>query len=129
MPTPQELMEIGAKVVEMNNNDQSWECVEQLCTTDLISAEAAIMPGDDSNEVQGLDAIKAKHEWWESANDIHSTKAEGPFIHGHDRFCVIFDMDITEKETGQRSQMREVATYYVNDAGKIFREEFAYAIG
>jgi ketosteroid isomerase-like protein len=37
-------------------------------------------------------------------------------------------MDVTNKESGQRVQMREVGIYQVKD-GKIVREEFAYALG
>ena len=86
------------------------------------------MPGMDSPEATGLAAIQAKGEWWYNAHEVHEMKAEGPFVHGDDRFSVIFDMDVTNKESGQRTQMREVGTYYVND-GKITREEFAYALG
>lgn len=79
--------------------------------------------------MQFLEAIIAKGEWWFANNEIHDFKAEGPFVHGNDRFCVIFDMDVTNKESGQRNAMREIATYYVNEDGKITREEFAYAMG
>lgn len=129
MATPQELMDIGTQLVQMNNNDQSRDCVAQLYASDCISAEAVAMPGQQSNEAAGLEAIYAKHDWWESANEVHGTSAEGPFVHGDDRFCVIFEMDVTEKSSGERSQMREVATYYVNADNKICREEFAYALG
>ena len=129
MANPQQLMEIGAKLVQMNNAHQSRQCVEQLYAKDCFSAEAVAQPGQDSNEVHGVEAIFAKHDWWEGAFTEHSSSAEGPFVHGEDRFCVIFEMDVTENESGKRSQMREVATYYVNEDNKICREEFAYALG
>jgi len=129
MASPQDLMQIGQKLVEYNNNDQSRKCVEEMYAQDCVSAEAAAMPGEDSNEVKGVDAIFAKHDWWESANEVHSSSAEGPFVHGDDRFCVIYEMDVTDKESGERMQMREVATYYVDSDNKICREEFAYALG
>jgi len=129
MPSAQDLMQIGQKVVEMNNQGQYDELMAELYTSDAVSAEATTMPGKDSPEDAGLDAIKAKGEWWFSNHEIHEFKAEGPFVHGTDRFCVIFDMDTTNKPSGERWKMREVATYYVNDAGKIYREEFAYALG
>ncbi len=129
MATAQDLMKIGTQLVHMNNANQSRDCVAQIYAADCVSAEAAAMPGQDSNEVQGLDAIYAKHDWWESANEVHSSSAEGPFVHGDDRFCVIFEMDVTDKQSGERTQMREVATYYVNSDNKICREEFAYALG
>ncbi len=129
MASPEELMQIGQKVVEMNNQDKSRDCVNQLYAQDCVSAEAMPMPGQDSNEVQGVEAILAKHEWWESGNEVHSSSAEGPFAFGDDRFCVIYEMDVTDKASGERVQMKEVATYYLNSENKICREEFAYPLG
>ena len=86
------------------------------------------MPGQSSAEAVGLDAIRGKHEWWYGAHDVHSSEAQGPYIHGDNRFSVIFNMDVTNKESGERSQMQEVGQYYVNEQGQIFREEFSYAV-
>ena len=58
--------------------------------------------------------------------DVISTKG-GPFPHGNDRFCVMFDYDVTNKPSGQRFQMEEVGLYTVAD-GKISKEEFFYAM-
>jgi hypothetical protein len=129
MASSEELMQIGQKVVEMNNQDKSRDCVNQLYAQDCVSAEAMAMAGQDSNEVQGVEAILAKHEWWESGNEVHSSSAEGPFAFGDDRFCVIYEMDVTDKASGERVQMKEVATYYLNSENKICREEFAYPLG
>lgn len=128
MHTPQELMTIGSRLVELCNAGQDTECLNELYAADAVSVEAAPMPGQDSAEAQGLDAIRGKHEWWNGAHEVHESKAEGPFVHGGDRFHVIFDIDVTTKETGERAKMQEVASYYVKD-GKIVREEFAYAMG
>jgi len=128
MATPQELMQIGGQLVQLCNEGKDSECLDQLYTADAVSAEAVPMPGQDSAEAPGLEAIRGKHEWWYANNEVHSSQAEGPFVHGDDRFNVIFSMDVTDKNTGERTQMREVATYYVNEAGKIHREEFAYPL-
>lgn len=128
MHTPQELMTIGSRLVELCNAGQDSECLNELYASEAVSVEAAPMPGQDSAEVRGLDGIRGKHEWWNGAHEVHETKAEGPFVHGDDRFHVIFSMDVTEKESGNRMQMQEVASYYVKD-GKIVREEFAYPMG
>jgi hypothetical protein len=84
------------------------------------------MPGAESAETRGIEGIRGKHVWWEQAMEMHSGKVEGPFLHGDDRFAVIFEFDATERATGRRNQMREVAIYTVNPAGKIVREEFFY---
>ena len=77
-------------------------------------------------ETHGLAGIHGKHDWWENANITHGTTVEGPFPHGEDRFAVVFGMDVEDKESHKRTQMREVAVYHVA-GGKIVREEFFYA--
>ncbi len=126
MATPQELMQLGSTLVEHCNQGREAELMQNHYAQDAVSVEAVAMQ-DGSTEAVGLEAIMAKGEGWMNAHDVHSMKAEGPFVHGDDRFSVIFDMDFTNKESGQRAQMREVGTYFVND-GKITREEFAYAV-
>jgi len=99
----------------------------ELYDPDAVSVEAMAMPGGGDRETRGVDGIRGKHEWWDSAMEVHSASAEGPFVHGDDRFAVIFEFDATERTTGKRSGMREVAIYTVDDAGKIVREEFYYS--
>jgi hypothetical protein len=50
--------------------------------------------------------------------------AEGPFPNGGE-FAVIFDLDMTEKATGDRKLTREVGIYSVAE-GRIVREKFYY---
>ncbi len=127
MPTPQELMQLGQALVEHCSNQNEQTLQDNYYAQDAVSVEAVAMP-DGNAEAVGLAAIKAKNEWWYGAHELHSSKVEGPFVHGDDRFSVIFDIDVTQKESGQRMQMREIATYYVNQEGKITREEFAYPV-
>ncbi len=127
MPTPQELMQLGQALVDHCSNQNEQALQDNYYAQDAVSVEAVAMP-DGNAEAVGLAAIKAKNEWWYGAHELHSSKVEGPFVHGDDRFSVIFDIDVTQKESGQRMQMREIATYYVNQEGKITREEFAYPV-
>lgn len=119
-----DLREIADKTVEYNNSGRTGELLETYYDADAISAEAQAM-GEGGAEVSGLDAIRGKHAWWESAHEIHSTSAQGPFLHGENRFGVIYEMDVTNKESGERVQMRELAIYTV-EGGKVVREEFFY---
>lgn len=127
MPTPQERMQLGQALVEHCSNQNEQALQDNYYAQDAVSVEAVAMP-DGNAEAVGLAAIKAKNEWWYGAHELHSSKVEGPFVHGDDRFSVIFDIDVTQKESGQRMQMREIATYHVNREGKITREEFAYPV-
>lgn len=101
------------------------EGLKTLYAPDAVSVEAAPMGGPGSEAVRGLDAIKGKHDWWYGAHEFHSGTVEGPFYHGADRFGLIFDIDVTNKQTKQRLQMKELGLYTVRD-GKIVREEFFY---
>lgn len=100
--------------------------LKELYAPDAVSVEAMPMPGSGSAETHGIAAIKGKHDWWDETMEVHSASTEGPFIHGSDRFAVIFAFDATDRSTGQRTQSREVAIYTVDPAGKITREEFYY---
>jgi len=104
------------------------EGLTELYDPDCISVEAAPMPGADSAEARGLEAIKAKHDWWNANFEVTGGRIEGPFLHGTDRFAVIFAVETVNRGSGEKSAMQEVAIYSVNDAGRIVREEFFYTI-
>ena len=120
--------EIGERLVELCRADDTKTCLQELYHQDAISVEAGSMPGSDTAETQGLSAIQGKHDWWESAMEVHSAEVDGPYPHGNDRFGVIFNIDCTTRETGERGQFKEIAIYHVAD-GKITREEFFYQTG
>ena len=117
------LKEIAEKLVAHCRAGTEAEGLDNLYADHAVSIEAAVMPGTDGRETSGLDGIRAKHAWWDAATEVHEFSAEGPFLHGDDRFAVIFEADFTMLEPGQRMQMREVAIYSVED-GKIVREQF-----
>jgi len=116
------LKEIADALVDGCKTGKEAQNLEVLYAADAVSVEAADYTGQ-GRETAGLDGIRGKHAWWDSAFEMHSAEVEGPFLHGEDRFAVIFAVDATEKATGQRMPMREVGIYHVAD-GKIVREEF-----
>jgi len=117
------LREIAEEVVARNNDGTTATLLETRYDPGCVSVESADMPGSGGREVKGLDAIRAKWDWWESSHEVHAATAEGPFLHGEDRFGVIFGIDVTEKASANRVQMRELGVYTVRD-GRIVREEF-----
>ncbi|MEM9144622.1 MAG: nuclear transport factor 2 family protein [Pseudomonadota bacterium] len=119
------LQEIADALVAHCRNNTERDGLDTLYAPDAVSVEAMAMPGTDSREVQGIAGIKGKHDWWDSAFEVHDAKVDGPYPHGDDRFGVIFEIDCTERASGNRSQMKEMAIYHVAD-GKIVREEFFY---
>lgn len=117
--------DIANQLVAYCREGKDDQGLNELYAENTVSVESAPMPDADSAEMQGLNAIRGKHEWWNNAMEVHSASVEGPFLHGENRFGVIFAMDTTNKETKERSQLKEVGVYTI-DNGKIVREEFYY---
>jgi ketosteroid isomerase-like protein len=121
------LDEIAAELVAGCREGREAENLDKLYAADAVSVEAVCMPGTDSRETAGLDGIKGKHAWWDSAMEVTEAKVDGPFPHGEDRFAVIFEMAGRDKASGETFETKEVGVYHVAD-GKIVREEFFYAM-
>lgn len=118
------LSAVANRLVELGRTGQTAQGLDELYSPDVVSVEAAAMPGM-SAAISGLDALRAKHAWWFGAFEVHGGEIDGPFLHGDDRFAVIYAMDVTERATGKRSSMKEVGVYTVAN-GRIVREEFFY---
>jgi hypothetical protein len=121
------LIETANALVKHCQDGTEAEALNTLYADDCVSIEALDMPGGPmGREASGLEAIRAKHDWWFANNEVHHSGAEGPFLYAPNTFSVIFDMDVTDKSSGQRMAMKEVGVYTLNDEGKIVREEFMY---
>ncbi len=116
------LEQIANTLVEACRNQGEAQLLEDHYHPDAISVEAADFSGM-GREVKGVDGIRGKHAWWAENFEVHGGDVQGPYLHGDDRFAVIFEIDATHKQSGERTKMKEVAIYHVAD-GKIVREEF-----
>jgi hypothetical protein len=76
---------------------------------------------------KGKPAVLAKYRTWEADHEIHDMKLEGPWV-GATGFALKYQVDVTQKSTGQRHRMEEIAVYTVRN-GQIVREEFHFATG
>ena len=119
-----ELMKIANTLVGYCREGKEAQGLNELYAENAVSAEAADM--GNGAETKGLEAIRGKHEWWNNAFEVHSAEGEGPFLHGQNSFGAVFSIDATNKETGERNKMTEMAFYTV-ESGKISREEFFYS--
>lgn len=121
-------IEIGTQLVALCNEGNSLEAIEKFYDEKIVSIE-----GQGTDEMparmEGIDAIRGKSQWWFDNHEIHESTAQGPFCgHRDDQFAVLFEMDITLKSSGERSQLREVALYTLSN-DKIVQEEFLYQMG
>lgn len=118
--TTPSIQEIANDLVALCREGNWSEPVVKYYAKNIVSVEAA---GPD-REAVGLEAVKAKGQWWFENNDVHSCQVEGPYI-GGDKFVVRFTIDVTFKPTGKRHTMDELGIYTVAD-GKIVHEQFYY---
>ncbi len=122
---------LGKQLVDLCQQGKHLDAINTLYADDIVSVEAMAAPdGSMPAEMQGLDAIRGKNQWWIDNHEVHGGSCSGPFPHG-DRFIVLFNYDITPKAgpmKGQRMQMEEAGLYTVKH-GKITREEFFYHMG
>jgi ketosteroid isomerase-like protein len=94
---------------------------EEFWSDDVVSIEA--QPGE-MQEVRGKEAVHRKGEWWVANHEVHKFETHGPYVNG-DQFALRFAIDVTQKQSGQRVAMDEVALYTVRD-GKVVEERFFY---
>jgi hypothetical protein len=119
-PSP---MEIATEVFSMLKDGKFTEVEERWLAPSIVSVEGAGV----SMAWTGKKAVLGKYRGWESDNEINEMRVEGPWV-GATGFAVRYVGDITQKSTGQRNKMEEIAVYTVKD-GKIVREEFHFATG
>lgn len=117
------LSEIAQQLVDGCRTGKEGENLGKLYAEDAVSVEA--VDYGQGREAHGMAALKGKHDWWDSAFEVLEATVSDPFPHGDDRFAVIFEVKAKSKETGEISDMKEVAVYHVAE-GKITREEFFY---
>lgn len=122
--------ELGQKLVEATNIGREGEqaFVDVYYDEKIVSIEGGSEDAEIPNRLEGIEAVRGKHDWWFSTNDVHGTDAVGPYLgHRDDQFVVHFTLDITPND-GERMQMKEVGLFTVRD-DKIVQEEFMYLMG
>ncbi|MDB5289661.1 MAG: nuclear transport factor 2 family protein [Phycisphaerales bacterium] len=118
--------EVAHQLVDLCKKGEHLKAVQTLYSKDIVSVEPMAHPPMPA-ESKGIQAVLGKNEWWLGNHTIHSGTTTGPYVNG-DKFIVEFEMDVTQKPTGKRIQMRETGLYTVAD-GKVVREEFFYLEG
>lgn len=118
--------EIANDLVNLCRQHKNLEAVDKYYANDIVSVESASMPNMPA-ETKGLEAVRGKNKHWLDNHEIHSETVNGPYI-GENQFAVEFKLDATDKPSGKRMQMSEMALYTVKN-GKIVHEHFYYNPG
>jgi len=115
--------DVANGLVGLCRQGQSTEAIEKYYSDDIVSIEPVGSPEMPARQ-EGIAAIKGKNQWWMENHEVHKMEIDGPFV-GEGAFAARFFIDVTQKFSGQRMQMTEMALYTVKD-DKITQEEFYY---
>ncbi|MCX7645590.1 MAG: nuclear transport factor 2 family protein [Rhodobacteraceae bacterium] len=126
MTAEQTLHEVARDLVAGVRENRARENLDRLYAPDAVSVEAVDM--GEGREAHGLDAIRAKHDWWDANMEMLGFDVAGPFAFPPDRFAVHYAMKTRNRQTGEVGESSEVAVYHVQ-GGRIVREEFFYGGG
>lgn len=114
--------DVANKFYELSQQG-NWQAIQnELYADDAVSIEPEHAMGP--SVVEGMDAIRAKGEQWNSMiEETHSGYCNEPIVAGNHFSCAM-GMDVTMKGVG-RVQMDEICVYEVKD-GKIVKEQFFF---
>ncbi len=113
---------IGRDLINLCNQGKDREVVNKYYANTIVSVEPEGAEGNPA-QIEGIEALLAKHDWWNTEVEVHSAVAKGPFFGNNEsQFAVVFELDFTPPGAA-RLQSSEVALYDVA-AGKIVREQF-----
>jgi hypothetical protein len=118
-PSPRDVAQAVAGLARQGKLDQ----VEALWLAPAIESVEGV---GASMAWRGKKAVLKKYRDWEADHEVHSMDVGGPWV-GATGFALQYKVDLTQKSTGQRHQMEEIAVYTVKN-GKIVREEFHFRI-
>lgn len=123
-----QLLAIGRRLADLCRQGKNIEAIDTLYSDDIVSIEAAEMPGHPAR-LEGKKAILDKTHWFFENHEIHGGEVKGPYPAGDcERFALWMALDVTPKVgpmAGNRMQIEEVCIYTVQH-GKITEEEFLY---
>ena len=123
------MLDLGKMMVEQVSKGREGEqqFIKEYYAEDIISIEGLGL-GESHGQLEGIETILEKHNWWYDNNTVHGTDASGPYIgHRDDQFIIRFVLYMTP-EGGERMLMDELVAFTVKD-GKISEEEYLYLVG
>ena len=118
--------DIANDLVALCREGKNLEAVDKYYADDIVSVESA-GSAEAPAVMKGIQAVRGKNEWWLANHEVHSGVANGPYV-GENQFAVEFVFDFTNKPSGKRMQMSEMALYTLKN-GKIVHEHFYYNPG
>jgi len=76
------VMETCQALVQMVNSGQEGEAafVDEYYDDAIVSLEGGDSDSGMPSRLEGVDAIRSKHQWWYDNNEAHGTSAFGTYV-------------------------------------------------
>ncbi len=117
--------QVAKGLVSLCREGQFNEAIEKYYSEGIVSVEAV---GNEQMPavMEGIQAVKAKSQWWADNHEVHSLEILGPY-YNENSFSIHLNSEVTFKPTGAKSTLNEVCVYEVKD-DKIVKENFFYDV-
>ena len=112
--------EIARKFVHWRNHNDAGRLRAELYSPDIESIEEGNMT--EIGRVKGMEGLGKKGQGLKQYFEVHEIKASAPVV-ADNWFSVKFDIDTTDKISGERSVLSEIGVFKVQD-GKIVKEHY-----
>jgi hypothetical protein len=112
--------EIADNFVNWRNANDADRLRRELYSPDIESIEEGNTR--EIGHVRGMEGLKKKGAALSRDFEVHSIKASAPMV-ADNWFSVKFEIDTTDKNSGQRSKLSEIAVYKVEN-DKITKEHY-----
>ncbi len=114
------ITDIANGLVELCKEGKFEEAINAYYAESIVSVE----PMGDPATVAGIDAVRAKMDYFHETMEVHGLEVFGPYVNGN-QFAVRFLLDATNKAAGKRMTMDEIAIYTI-EGEKIVHEVFLF---
>lgn len=114
------ISEIARNFMTWRNNDDAARLRAELYSPDIESIED--WNTTEIGRVKGMEGLRKKGEWLRRDFEVHGIKASAPLV-GDNWFSIKFEIDTTDKKSGERSVLGEIGVFKVEN-GKIVKEQY-----
>ena len=120
MEAKMKIDDIASNFVQWRNDNDAMRLRMELYSPDIESTEEGNMT--EIGRVKGMEGLKKKGQGLSQYFEVHDIKASDPVV-ADNWFSVKFEIDTTDKISGNRSILSEIGVYNVQD-GKIVKEHY-----
>jgi hypothetical protein len=123
METKERTMKIGEiarHFVHWRNTDEAARLRTELYSPEIESIEDGMV--NEAGRVKGMEGLRKKGARLSQDFEVHGIKASDPVV-ADNWFSVKFEVDATDKNSGERSRLSEIGVYKVEN-GRIVKEHY-----